>query len=91
MRPQPGLDLIQAALRRALFDPQLEVESWMTSADIDGWDSLAHVRLLLEIERLLGTHFLGDEGTRARSIGELAELIAAKAEKNGLDTGSRRQ
>ena len=50
-----------------------------TAADVDGWDSLTHVRLILEVERYFDIKFATAELTRFRNVGELVELIQEKA------------
>ena len=44
---------------RDVFDDEtLTVTSATTAADVDGWDSLAHVRLMLSVERAFGVRLL---------------------------------
>lgn len=50
----------------------------MTAADIEGWDSLAHVQLLLTIERRLGIRISAGDAARLSSIGDLVALVNAK-------------
>ena len=50
----------------------------LTAADVDGWDSLAHVRLLLTVERKLGIKFNAIEAGKLKNVGELIELIDSK-------------
>jgi acyl carrier protein len=71
------LDL-QGAFRRAFFADDLVLAPAMTAADVDGWDSLSHVRLLLEVERTFRIRFHGSEGTRLKDAGELMDLVASK-------------
>ena len=49
-----------------------------TSADIDNWDSLAHVTLMFSIEQEFGVHFNGEEFARLESVGELRLMIERK-------------
>ena len=50
----------------------------LSAADVDGWDSLAHVRLLLTIERKLGIKFNAVEAGKLKNVGELIELVDSK-------------
>jgi acyl carrier protein len=50
----------------------------MTAADVDGWDSLTHVRLMLSVERAFATKFTASEIGRLKTVGDLVELIARK-------------
>jgi acyl carrier protein len=50
-----------------------------TTADqVDGWDSISHVRLLIAIEREFGFEFGSNEGTGLRNVGALVSLIQSK-------------
>lgn len=59
-------------------DDSLVLRPDMTARDVDGWDSLAHVRLLLSIERKFQIKFSAPEVGDLRSVGDLASLIARK-------------
>jgi acyl carrier protein len=49
-----------------------------TAADIEGWDSLAHVTLMFSIEQEFGIQFAGDEFATLSDVGALRSLIEAK-------------
>lgn len=48
------------------------------SADIDGWDSIANVNLLLEIEDRAKIRFRPSEVLNLRNVGELVDLVSRK-------------
>jgi acyl carrier protein len=50
----------------------------LTADQVPGWDSLAHLRVMMTIERTFGVSFAASEITAPKNVGELAELIAAK-------------
>ena len=50
----------------------------LTASDVDGWDSLAHVRLLLTVERKFGIKFNAVEAGKLKNVGELTQLIESK-------------
>jgi len=50
----------------------------LKAADVDGWDSLAHVRLILQIERAFKIHFSASEVAGFKNVGDLASAIKAK-------------
>ena len=60
-------------------DDDLVATQEMTAADVAGWDSLAHVRFMLAIEREFGIKFTATEMGRYKSVGDLADAIAAKS------------
>jgi acyl carrier protein len=49
-----------------------------TGADVDGWDSVAHLMLILASEREFGVRFEGAEIANAANVGEFVSLIEAK-------------
>lgn len=67
-----------AAFREAFFDDNLEIFPDDTAADVDGWDSLSHVRLLLAIERRFVISLEPAETERLNDVGDLARLIGEK-------------
>jgi acyl carrier protein len=46
--------------------------------DVFGWDSMAHVTLIVSIEEEFGVRFEPDEITGFSNVGELIEMIARK-------------
>jgi acyl carrier protein len=64
-------------------DDALLLRPDMTARDIDGWDSLAHVRLLLAIERKFQIRFSAPEIGNLQTIGDLASLIERKTNARG--------
>jgi acyl carrier protein len=53
------------------------VELTITSVadDVDGWDSLAHVRIVVAAEEAFGCRFTTNEITGLKTVGDLVALI----------------
>ena len=49
-----------------------------TAEDIDGWDSLTHIRLVISIEKALSLRFSAAEVSDLVNVGEMIELILKK-------------
>ena len=49
-----------------------------TSADVQGWDSLAHINLILAVERHFKVRFATTEIGGLTDVGELVALIEAQ-------------
>jgi acyl carrier protein len=49
-----------------------------TAADVEGWDSVVHVMLILATERRFGIRFESSEIANAADVGEFVSLIEAK-------------
>jgi acyl carrier protein len=50
----------------------------LTAADVSGWDSLSHIRLMVTVERTFKIKFSAAEVAGMANVGELATLIRAK-------------
>lgn len=50
----------------------------LSAQDVDGWDSLSHVRLILTVERTFHIKFTASEIGRLKNVGELVGLIESK-------------
>lgn len=73
---------VQDVFREVFDDPALTLDESMTAADVDGWDSLAHINLIVAIEKRLGVRFATVEISRLKNdganVGNLMELVAHK-------------
>ena len=59
-------------------DDSLEVTPDLSAKDVDGWDSLTHIRLLLSVEKKFNVKFTTSEIGRLENVGDLVTLIEAK-------------
>lgn len=67
-----------------ILDTDLEDFTAETSAkDVDGWDSLNNVRLLLQIEREYGVDIPVDEIENLKNVGDLITVINKLVEEKG--------
>lgn len=62
----------------ALDLDDLQLLAGMTAKDVDGWDSLAHIRIIVAIEAAFGIRFNTAEMAKLPTVGALADLIARK-------------
>jgi acyl carrier protein len=56
-----------------------------TAADVDGWDSLANVQIIVAIEKRFGIRFRTGEIAAISNVGELVARIASRV--SGTRTG----
>ena len=60
-------------------DESIVVAPQLTADDVDEWDSLSHIRLVLAIEKQFGLQFSAAEVSRLKNVGEFVALIRSKA------------
>ncbi len=60
-------------------DDSIEVTPELTAKDVDGWDSLAHIRLIITIEKAFKVKFSTSEIAKLEKVGDLAALIQGRA------------
>jgi len=60
------------------FDEDLVIERHTSAVDIDDWDSLAQVGLVLTIEKQFKLKMKKSEMNLLKNIGDMADLIDAK-------------
>jgi acyl carrier protein len=60
-------------------DDSIRVRPELTADDVDEWDSLSHIRLVLTVEKAFGVKFSASEIGKLKNVGEFVDLIRAKA------------
>lgn len=66
---------------RDIFDEEdLEIREDMSAKDIEDWDSLAQINLIVAIEKEFGVKFNLEEVSQLKNIGEMLSLITKKLE-----------
>jgi acyl carrier protein len=63
-----------------VFDEEdsITVTPELSAKDVDGWDSLTHIRLILTIEKAFKIKFSTSEIGKLQNVGELVALIKAR-------------
>jgi acyl carrier protein len=69
------LDRIQDVVREELEDDGIVLTPDTKASDVDGWDSLAHVRIVIAIESEFGLRFDTGDITSLKTVGDLARLV----------------
>ncbi len=63
-----------------VFDDEgIVVTPELAADDVDEWDSLSHIRLVLAIEKAFGLKFSAGEVGRLKNVGEFVALIQSKS------------
>jgi acyl carrier protein len=74
---------ISAVFSDVLDDDDVSLSRATTAADVPGWDSLAHVRLILAVEKAFGVKFSAAQVTKLKNVGDLVDAVEAKTGRAG--------
>lgn len=72
------LSELQSLFREVFQQDDLVITRGTTAHDIEAWDSLIHVTLMMEVETRFGIRFTTAEIAYLKSVGDLVDLIAKK-------------
>jgi acyl carrier protein len=65
-------------IREVLEVPQLVVTRETSAADVDEWDSMTHITLIIAIEKKFKVRFALGELQSLKNVGDMIELIQKK-------------
>lgn len=69
---------LQDVFRDVFDDEEIVISGEMTADDIEDWDSLTQVQLLVAVQDEFGVKFSISETTGLKNVGELLALIEKK-------------
>lgn len=61
--------------RDQLDNPEVTLEPETTAADVEGWDSLTHMQLVVAVEKHFKVRFLSSEIAAFRNIGDMVQTL----------------
>ena len=71
-------DKLIPIFRNVFDDDELIINETTKAEDIDEWDSLAHIRLVISIEKVFELRFTTDEISNLANVGDTVKLIMKK-------------
>lgn len=75
---EEAYEILNEVFRDVFDDESIEVCDDTTSEDIDDWDSLEHINLMVAIENKFNIKFNMGEITSFKNVGELMDSILSK-------------
>jgi acyl carrier protein len=72
------MDQLKVIMRDVFDDDSIEPTESMTAEDVEGWDSLSHIRLMVSIEKKFKVKFTNAEVEKLRNVGDLLNAINSK-------------
>jgi acyl carrier protein len=82
---------VQEVFRGVFGDPDIELREDMTAQDVEGWDSLMHINLIIAVERRFKIKFATAEISNLKgddqNVGTFLSLVASKLGARGPSAG----
>ncbi|NLD23638.1 MAG: acyl carrier protein [Bacteroidales bacterium] len=79
MEKERVLKEVENIFRDILDEESLNLRRETTANDIDGWDSLTHIQLIVAIEKQFKVKFSSKEILSWKNVGELLDSLKARA------------
>lgn len=77
------LDQLQSVFRDVFEDDELTIDRQTSADNVEGWDSLMHVSLMINVERVFGVKFSTTQVASLKNVGELMDLIESRRAAKG--------
>ena len=74
---------LTVVFRESLDNNTLNLTESTTAADVEGWDSITHVLIVVAVEKKFKVKFTAGEIQKLNNVGDLAALIRSKQAKQG--------
>jgi acyl carrier protein len=72
------METLNNVFRKVFNDDEIQLRPEMTANDIEGWDSMSHVNLILAVENAFKIRFKTHEVIKFKNVGDLAKNIETK-------------
>jgi acyl carrier protein len=82
LQPNEVLTQVNDIFRDVLDNEDIQLTSSSTADDIEEWDSLSHIQLIVAIEKHFKIRFSTAELTSYKNVGEMVEGIQKKTLQN---------
>jgi len=69
---------LQGIFRQVFDDDAIKIERKTTADDIDGWDSLSHMNLIVAVEMAFSIRFNVKDVRALKDVGDLIDIIDKK-------------
>ncbi len=72
---------LNEVFRETFDDESLEIYEAMTARDVEEWDSLMHITLVVATEKEFGLQLNAAEVGRLKNVGEMLDILDERATK----------
>ena len=80
---------LREIFREVFDDESIEIRNEMTAKDVEEWDSLNHINLIVAVERNFNVRFTTKEIANLANVGEFVALLKGKLSAPAGSTPSR--
>lgn len=78
MSKEEVLKRLTTVFRSVFDDEEIVLKEETTAADIDDWDSLEHINLLVAVEQEFNIKFNMNEVSNMKNVGEMVDIIISR-------------
>ena len=71
-------ETLMGVFRQVFDNPEITLTPETTADDVEGWDSLSHVNLIMAVENKFNIRFKQKEVLNFKNVGDLARCIESK-------------
>jgi acyl carrier protein len=69
---------VESVLAEVLQVPEAEITDGLAMKDVEAWDSLKHMELVVSLEQAFDTQLTFDEIVAMQSVGEIKRVLRAR-------------
>lgn len=80
MKREEVLEKLTDVFREVFDDEEIKLSDNTTSEDIEDWDSLEHINLIVAVEQEFNIKFNMNEVTSMKNVGEMVDIIVSRIE-----------
>jgi len=73
------LNRLNQVFQDVFDDDEMQITRQTTAKDVEGWDSLMHVTLVVNVEKAFKVKFSSSEVASLQNVGDLLDLIDARS------------
>ena len=75
MTRQEVFEAVNEVFQDVFDNDEIKVNETTTAKDIEDWDSLEHINLIVSIENRFGIKFTMGEVTGMKNVGEMVDIV----------------
>ncbi len=72
------MERLNRVFQQVFDDDELQISRQTSAKDVEGWDSLMHVTLIVNVEKAFHVKFSSSEVAALKDVGDLLDLIDAR-------------